>query len=64
MIKPPSSTEELMSRCDGLAGQSLAELADLAGLPMPKDLRKNKGWVGQLIEWHLGATAGSKPEQD
>ena len=31
---------------------------------MAKDLRTNKGWVGQLIEWHLGATAGSKPEQD
>lgn len=64
MIKPPNSTEELMSRCDQLAGHSLAELANLADLPMPKDLRRNKGWVGQLIEWHLGATAGSKPEQD
>ena len=64
MIKPPSSTAELMSRCEQIAGHSLVELAELANLPMAKDLRTNKGWVGQLIEWHLGATAGSKPEQD
>ena len=64
MIKPPSSTAELMSRCEQIAGHSLVELAELAKLPMAKDLRTNKGWVGQLIEWHLGATAGSKPEQD
>ena len=61
---PPRSTAELLSRCEAIAGHSLAELAEMANLPMAKDLRSNKGWVGQLIEWHLGATAGSKPEQD
>ncbi|MFT5559634.1 MAG: DNA mismatch repair protein MutH, partial [Sphingobacteriales bacterium] len=60
----PRSTTELLSRCEQMAGHSLAELAEMAGQPMAKDLRSNKGWVGQLIEWHLGATAGSKPEQD
>jgi len=64
MIHPPKSTEELLNRCEKIAGHSLAELAELANIAMPKDLRTNKGWVGQLIEWHLGATAGSKPEQD
>ena len=64
MIQPPSSTEELLTLCENIAGHSLQELADLAGITMAKDLRTNKGWVGQLIEWHLGATAGSKPEQD
>ena len=64
MILPPNSTEELLKRCENIAGHSLAELAELAGIPLAKDLRRNKGWVGQLIEWHLGATAGSKPEQD
>ena len=64
MILPPDSTEELLKRCEYIAGYSLAELAELAGIPLAKDLRRNKGWVGQLIEWHLGATAGSKPEQD
>jgi DNA mismatch repair protein MutH len=64
MIEPPKSTEELLQRCENIAGYSLAELAEIAGIPLAKDLRRNKGWVGQLIEWHLGATAGSKPEQD
>lgn len=64
MIAPPTSTEELLTLCENIAGYSLQELADLAGIEMAKDLRTNKGWVGQLIEWHLGATAGSRPEQD
>lgn len=64
MIHPPSSTEELLTRGEHIAGHSLAELAEMANIPLAKDLRRNKGWVGQLIEWHLGATAGSKPEQD
>jgi DNA mismatch repair protein MutH len=64
MIPTPSSTDELLTLCENIAGHSLQELADLANIEMAKDLRTNKGWVGQLIEWHLGATAGSKPEQD
>jgi len=64
-MKPtPPTKQALLQYCEDIAGYSLAELADMANIPMPKDLRKNKGWVGQLIEWHLGATAGSKPEQD
>lgn len=64
MIQTPDSVAALLKLCEKIAGHSLAELALLADLKMAKDLRKNKGWVGQLIEWHLGATAGSKPEQD
>ncbi|WP_435235543.1 DNA mismatch repair endonuclease MutH [Psychromonas sp. PT13] len=64
MIQPPKSTSELLQRCEQIAGYSLAELAEIADITLAKDLRRNKGWVGQLIEWHLGATAGSKPEQD
>lgn len=64
MITPPISVEQLMSRAYGIAGLSLAELAQIANWPLPKDLRRDKGWVGQLIEYHLGAEAGSKPEQD
>ncbi len=64
MITPPISVEQLMSRAYGIAGLSLAELAQRANWPLPKDLRRDKGWVGQLIEYHLGAEAGSKPEQD
>lgn len=64
MITAPTSTEKLLILCENIAGHSLQELAELADIKMAKDLRTNKGWVGQLIEWHLGATAGSKPEQD
>lgn len=60
----PNSSEELLALCENIAGHSLAELAASAHIAMAKDLRSNKGWVGQLIEWHLGATAGSKAEQD
>lgn len=64
MIPTPLSNSELLQLCENIAGHSLQELAETAGIEMAKDLRTNKGWVGQLIEWHLGATAGSKPEQD
>lgn len=61
---PPHSEQELFQRSLHLAGQSLAELATQAGVSLPDNLKREKGWVGQLLEWHLGATAGSKPEQD
>ena len=60
----PQSETELLTRGRMLAGETLATLARKAEVAMPKDLRHAKGWVGQLLEWHLGATAGSKPEQD
>ena len=63
-IATPQTTDELLMLCENIAGLNLAELADIANIKMAKNLLTNKGWVGQLIEWHLGATAGSKPEQD
>ncbi|MDN2663497.1 DNA mismatch repair endonuclease MutH [Psychromonas sp. 14N.309.X.WAT.B.A12] len=64
MQPTPTSESQLLNYCEAIAGFSLSELADIAGIITPENLRKNKGWVGQLIEWHLGASAGSKPEQD
>lgn len=61
---PPASEAELLSRAEALAGRSLAELAAAAGQPVPDDLRRAKGWAGQLVEAHLGATAGSLSEPD
>lgn len=61
---PPTSEQALMERAQRLAGETLSSLATQAGITIPRDLCREKGWVGQLIEWHLGATAGSKPEQD
>jgi len=59
-----SSPEELLEATHHLAGLSLAELAHQLKIAVPANLRREKGWIGQLLELALGATAGSKPLQD
>lgn len=61
---PPTSEQDLLARAHALAGMTLGELAAEAGTIPPPDLKRDKGWVGQLLEWHLGASAGSKPVPD
>ncbi|MBT1444487.1 DNA mismatch repair endonuclease MutH [Shewanella sp. JM162201] len=61
---PPESLDELLSRARAMAGLSLGQLALGLGWDVPPDLKRDKGWIGQLIEQELGATAGSRPEQD
>lgn len=63
-INPPASIEALLASSEAIAGLSLAELAQNLGVSVPKDLKRNKGWVGQLVEKALGAHAGSKAEPD
>jgi DNA mismatch repair protein MutH len=63
-LSPPSSAEELMQRARNLAGLTLGDLARAANIDIPPNFKKQKGWSGQLIELCLGASAGSKPEQD
>jgi DNA mismatch repair protein MutH len=64
-MKPePKSEQELLARAQEIAGLTFAELAEQANMIVPPDLTRDKGWVGQLLEWHLGASAGSKPQQD
>lgn len=63
-IKVPTSEAELIARVQALAGQKLGEIATNAGLKIPNDLKRNKGWIGLLLEHVLGASAGSKPEPD
>lgn len=64
MIVPPQDEKTLLARAQSLAGYSLGELATHASLAIPPDLKREKGWVGMLLEVYLGAMAGSKPEQD
>ena len=64
LVPPPQSEAELMARASALAGHTLGELAQHIGLAVPRDLKRDKGWVGMLLERYLGASAGSKPEQD
>lgn len=51
-------------RARRLAGLSLGQLAEKYGIALPADLRRHKGWSGQLIEVALGASAAALPEPD
>ncbi|NIG98065.1 MAG: DNA mismatch repair endonuclease MutH [Serratia symbiotica] len=64
LLLPPEKEQQLFERAQALAGFSLGELATNAQLPIPKDLKRDKGWVGILLERFLGAMVSSKPEQD
>ena len=60
----PQNLEQLLSQAQSIAGLTFGELADELHIPVPPDLKRDKGWVGMLLEHALGATAGSKAEQD
>ena len=63
-ISPPKTEAELLERSHAIAGLNLAELAGRYQVAMPENLKREKGWVGQLIEYILGADAGSRPVPD
>ncbi|EGY34724.1 DNA mismatch repair protein [Aggregatibacter actinomycetemcomitans serotype e str. SC1083] len=60
----PQTTEALLSRAQSIAGLTFGELAAQWHTSVPPNLKRDKGWVGMLLETALGATAGSKAEQD
>lgn len=64
MDGPPRTESELLERARALAGLSLGELASRLGLEAPSDLRRAKGFTGQLVERALGATAASRAAPD
>lgn len=64
LVSPPTSEEELINRARQLAGLTIADLATKFDQAIPKDTRHAKGWVGQLVETTLGATASSLAEPD
>lgn len=51
-------------RARALAGLSLADIAEQFELSVPRNLRREKGWQGQLIERALGASSGSLAQAD
>lgn len=59
-----NNEQELLAKAQWLAGFTLGEIAEMLNIPVPPDLKRDKGWVGTLIETALGAKAGSKAEQD
>jgi DNA mismatch repair protein MutH len=60
----PKSIQDLMQRAAALAGLTLGEIAETADVKVPINFKREKGWTGQLIELCLGASAGSKSQQD
>ncbi|MGM0577280.1 MAG: DNA mismatch repair endonuclease MutH [Myxococcota bacterium] len=64
MVDEPDSEDALMERARALAGCSLGRLAARHGVEVPPDARRAKGWVGNLLEAALGATAGSHAMPD
>lgn len=56
--------QELQSRCQEIEGLSVAAIANQLDLPMPENLQRAKGWLGQLIETYLGASGGSHARHD
>lgn len=62
--QPPTSEKELLDRARQLAGLTLNDIAKKFSQTIPNDTRHAKGWIGQLIETTLGATASSLAEPD
>ena len=60
----PQTEQALLEKAQSIAGLTFGELADELNISVPPDLKRDKGWVGMLLETALGATAGSKAEQD
>lgn len=56
--------QQLLAHAQSIAGMTFGELAQQLQIPVPPNLKRDKGWVGILIEMALGASAGSKAEQD
>lgn len=61
---PPEDLDALLARAQLLAGQPLAEIAAAQRARVPDDLRRAKGWIGELLELALGADGGTRPEPD
>ena len=64
MVTPPLSEKELLESASEIAGMTLQQIANQQNLETPDNQLHHKGWVGQLLESSLGATAGSLPEPD
>ena len=49
LLSPPVSEAQLLQQAQRLAGYSLGELAVMAGLTIPNDLKRDKGWIGVAL---------------
>ena len=63
-VLPPDSETALMERAAAMAGKTLQQIANLRQGVLPEKLTGAKGYIGELLEDYLGASAGSLPEPD
>lgn len=63
-VTPPRSDQELLRRAQDLAGKTIRQTAQETGMVVPVDPKRAKGWVGEMAERCLGATAGNRSEPD
>jgi DNA mismatch repair protein MutH len=64
IVNAPLTETELLDNARGLTGKTLQQIAIGLELQVPENQLKAKGWVGEMIEMYLGATASSLPEPD
>ncbi len=60
----PQSIEELCVRAQALQGRMVCEVAQFLHVAIPKEPRRSKGFIGQLVERILGSdpAAGDRPD--
>ncbi len=63
-VPPPTDEAQLFARADALAGLPLSHVAKSQLMAVPPDLRRAKGWIGQVLEEALGASSGSQAQCD
>lgn len=64
IISKPKDILELTQRYNAIAGKKISELAEIIQTDIPHDLKRVKGWLGDLIEIYLGADFNNKAEPD
>lgn len=53
------SETELLNRCQSISGWTFFQLAQHLNLVIPNHPLQRKGWLGQAVEYYLGANAGN-----
>jgi DNA mismatch repair protein MutH len=61
---PPPTLDALLARAQRMAGCTLGDVARALGSEWPEDLRRAKGFVGNLFEQALGTDASTLPAPD
>jgi len=64
MQSPPQTLGELRQRAERLAGKTIGDIASQIGFDVPQNLKRKKGWQGQMIEAALGTDSGNLSQPD